>query len=178
VERLTVPAWIIRTLYLKALVISKFFLFSCIRKAQAHFRISDFVKPRDKAAWAPMLAPVAGTDRIDLNLLDSALRNPGDISIPLTRIQAATRTPSLSAAVHISPNAVEELLHPNVVTISTAFDWNMDVNQKICYSRANQAERIQVTEKERRFASQANSPISIEAFDAAVRYIIFSRNVG
>lgn len=125
-----------------------------------------------------MLAPVAGTDRIDLNLLDSALRNNGDISIPLSRIQAVSRTPPLSAAVHISPNVVEELLHPNVVTISTAFDWNMDVNQKICYSRANQEERIQLTEKERRFASQANSPISVEAFEVAVRYIIFSRNVG
>jgi len=130
-ERLTVLDWMIRTLYLKPLVTSKFFSF--IGNVCANFRTSDFVKPRDQNAWAPMLTPLAAT-REDL----------------------------------VSFDAPEVLLHPNIVTLSTGFDWNLDVNKKSCYSKVNEAERVQVTERERRFASQAACPINIKAFESEV----------
>lgn len=134
VERLTVPAWTVQTLYLKPLVISKFFSF--IGNVHANIRTSDFVKPRDRDAWAPMLTPLVATrDEI------------------------------------LSPNA-QVLLHPNIITISTAFNWDMDVNKKFCYSKVNEADRIRVTEMERGFASQAVCPITINAFESAVSLTI------
>ena len=135
-----------------------------------------------------MLAPLAGTNWIDLN---PALRNPGNmpshVMYPTLSLSpfsshssfSVTQMPSLLTPVHVSrndsvsPNTLEVLVHPNVITISTAFDWNLDVNKKFCYSKANEAEQVQVMERERCFTLQAKHPISIEAFEVAVSCINF-----
>jgi len=96
-----------------------------------------------------MLAPLLDTNRIGLNPVHVSRNNS------------------------FSLNAVEALVHPNIITIKTSFDWNLEVNKKIYYSKANDTERVQVTERERSFALQAERPITIEGFEMAVRRINF-----
>jgi len=140
---------------------------------------SDFVKPRDQDAWAPMHTSLSGTAS---NLLDTMLENlatPAIKSLSILSVHTLSPTSSLSTTVQasrdpiISSTTPDVLLHPNVVTINTAFDWNLDVNKKTCYSKSSQAERIQVTERERHFASQATCPITIQTFESAVSVPIF-----
>jgi len=131
----------ILTSYLKPLVTSKFS--SYVENAHANVRTSDFVKPRDQDAWAPMLTPLV-----------------------VTRDQI------------VSPDAPEVLFHSNIITISTAFDWNLDVNKKFCYSKASETEHIQVTERERHFTSQAVCPITLKAFELAVSVPNYFGSIG